>query len=119
MALRDTYYVVAHHHFLAGMAVPFAVMAGLVAHYPSMMASLGAMIVGWVGLLLSTVGTLVTFFPMYWLGLMGMPRRYVDYPEMFAQMNAISSTGAAILGVAGLLLAAWLAMAMVLRKTLR
>ncbi len=119
MALHDTYYVVAHLHFLAGMAVPFAAMAGLVAHYPSMTASLGAMIVGWVGLLLTTVGTLVTFFPMYWLGLMGMPRRYVDYPEMFAQVNAISSTGAAILGVAGLLLAAWLAMAIVLRKTLR
>jgi len=117
MALHDTYYVVAHLHFLAGMAVPFAVLSGLVAYYPSMTASLAAMIVGWVGLLLTTVGTLVTFFPMYWLGLMGMPRRYIDYPEMFAPMNAISSTGAAILGVAGLLLAVWLAMAIVLRKT--
>ncbi len=119
MALHDTYYVVAHLHFLAGMAVPFAAMAGLVSYYPAMTASLGVMIVGWVGLLLTIAGTLVTFFPMYWLGLMGMPRRYVDYPDAFAQMNAISSTGAAILGVASLLLAVWLAMAIVLRKTLR
>ena len=119
MALHDTYYVVAHLHFLAGMAVPFAAIAGLVSYYPAMTASLGVMIVGWVSLLLAIAGTLVTFFPMYLLGLMGMPRRYLDYPEMFAQVNAISSTGAAILVFASVLLAVWLTMAIVLRKTLR
>ncbi|WP_428547541.1 cytochrome c oxidase subunit I [Profundibacter sp.] len=93
-AYHDTYYVVAHFHYVMSLGAAFAIFAGVYFWIGKMS---GRQYPEWAGKLhfaMFFIGTNLTFFPQHFLGRQGMPRRYIDYPEAFAYWNYISSWGA-------------------------
>jgi cytochrome c oxidase subunit 1 len=91
---HDTYYVVAHFHYVMSLGAVFAIFAGIYFYFPKMT---GRMYPEWAGKLhfwAMFIGANLTFFPQHFLGRQGMPRRYIDYPEQFAYWNEWSSWGA-------------------------
>ncbi|GJD86779.1 MULTISPECIES: cytochrome c oxidase subunit I [Methylobacterium] len=91
--LHDTYYVVAHFHYVLSLGAVFIIFAGVYYWFPKMT---GRIIPEWAGKLhfwLAFIGANVLFFPMHFLGLAGMPRRYADYPEAFAGWHKVSTYG--------------------------
>ena len=93
-AYHDTYYVVAHFHYVMSLGAVFAIFAGIYFYFPKMT---GRSIPEWAGQIhfwTMFVGSNLTFFPQHFLGRQGMPRRYIDYPEAFALWNQVSSYGA-------------------------
>ncbi|MBW7922329.1 MAG: cytochrome c oxidase subunit 1 [Rubellimicrobium sp.] len=93
---HDTYYVVAHFHYVMSLGAMFAIFAGLYFYMPKFIGKKMPDWVGWVHFIAFFVGTNLTFFPQHFLGRQGMPRRYIDYPEAFGFWNNISSIGAYI-----------------------
>ena len=93
-AYHDTYYVVAHFHYVMSLGAVFTIFAGIYFYFPKMT---GKVIPEWAGKLhfwTMFIGSNLTFFPQHFLGRQGMPRRYIDYPEAFALWNKVSSYGA-------------------------
>ncbi len=93
-AYHDTYYVVAHFHYVMSLGAVFCIFAGIYYWIGKMS---GRQYPEWAGKLhfwAMFIGANVTFFPQHFLGRQGMPRRYIDYPEQFAYWNEISSYGA-------------------------
>jgi cytochrome c oxidase subunit 1 len=91
---HDTYYVVAHFHYVMSLGAVFTIFAGIYFYLPKMS---GRMYPEWAGKLhfwMMFIGANLTFFPQHFLGRQGMPRRYIDYPEQFAYWNVWSSWGA-------------------------
>ena len=107
IALHDTYYVVGHFHYVLSLGAVFAIFAGFYYWLPKMCGRQYDEFLGKLHFWITFVGVNITFFPMHFLGLAGMPRRIPDYPDAYAGFNEIASYGSYISGF-GVLIFLWM-----------
>ncbi len=97
--LHDTYFVVAHFHYIMVGGAIMAFLGGVHFYWPKMTGRMYPETLGKISAILVFVGFNLTFFPQFVLGYLGMPRRYHAYPEDFQILNVLSTAGAGVLGV--------------------
>ncbi len=98
--MHDTYYVVAHFHYVLSLGAVFALFAGFYYWFGKMSGKMYNEFLGKVHFFLMFIGVNTVFFPMHFLGLDGMPRRIPDYTPAFAQWNYVATVGFMITGAA-------------------
>jgi len=119
IALHDTYYVVAHFHYVLSMGAVFALFAGFYYWIETMTGATYSERLGRIHFWLTFFGVNITFFPMHFLGLAGMPRRIPDYPDVYAFWNKVSSFGSLLSAIGVLVFMVMLSSLLLRRRRLR
>jgi cytochrome c oxidase subunit I len=103
IALHDTYYVVAHFHYVLSMGAVFSMLGGLYFWWGKIAGVEYSETLGQIHFWIFFIGVNLTFFPMHFLGLAGMPRRIPEYPDAYLHFNLVASYGSYLSAISGIL----------------
>jgi len=115
-AVHDTYFVVAHFHYVLSMGAVFGLFAGFTYWFGKMSGYLYNKWLAGLHFWLFFIGVNLVFFPQHFLGMQHMPRRYVDYPEAYAYWNKISTMGAWVTMTGVLVFLIWVIEAFIVKR---